>query len=138
MVPDSLTDRAIKAQVGVSGGPGVPASQRFTLAERVRCRKDYLAIYEGGTRLSGSLMTVFVRPNSFGLGRLGIAATKKIGSAVRRNLAKRRVRELYRRHKIVGGIDVVVIPRREFIDAPWARIEADFRAILCRRGLVLR
>ena len=137
MVPDSLTGSAIPAPVGVSVDPGLPASQRFTLAERVRRRKDYLAIYEHGTRLSGSLMTVFVRPNSLGLARLGIAATRKIGSAVRRNRAKRRVREMYRHHKIVGGIDVVVIPRRDFIDAPRARLEADFRAILKRRGLVL-
>jgi ribonuclease P protein component len=83
-------------------------------------------------------MTVFVHPNTLGQARLGIAATRKIGSAVRRNRAKRRVRDLYRRHKVVGGIDVVVIPRRELIDASSARIEADFRAILKRRGVVLR
>ena len=138
MVSDSLTDPAIPAPVGVSVDPELAASQRFTLAERVRRRKDYQAIYEHGTRLSGSLMTVFVWRNTIGLARLGIAATRKIGSAVRRNRAKRRVRDLYRCHKIVGGIDVVVIPRREFIDAPLARIEADFLAILKRRGMVLR
>jgi ribonuclease P protein component len=138
MAPDTLTDRAAAEGVGSVGDPDAPARQRFTLAERVRRRKDYLAIYDHGTRLSGSLMTVFVRPNTLGLARLGIAATRKIGSAVRRNRAKRRVRELYRRHKISGGIDVVVIPRREFIDAPLARIEADFLAILKRRGVVPR
>jgi ribonuclease P protein component len=138
MAPDRVVSRGVPAVAEDPDSPGRPASCGFTRAERIRRRKEYLAIYEHGTRLSGSLMTVFVRVNTLGVARLGIAATRKIGSAVQRNRAKRRVRELYRQHKIVGGIDVVVIPRRELINAPTARIEADFRAIAKRRGVVLR
>ena len=80
-------------------------------------------------------MTMFTRPGDRETPRLGIAATRKIGSAVERNRAKRIVRELFRHHKPAGGLDVVVVPRREFLDASYARLEAEFRALLDRRPL---
>jgi RNase P protein component len=52
--------------------------------------------------------------------RLGIAATRKMGDAVERNRAKRLARELFRRHKIDAGLDVIIVPRREMVDAPFA------------------
>ena len=77
-------------------------------------------------------MTCFALPNEFGSPRLGIAASQKIGNAVVRNRAKRLVRELFKSRKPLTGIDIVVIPRREMVDAPWRNIEADYRAALER------
>jgi ribonuclease P protein component len=77
-------------------------------------------------------MTCFALPNEVGLPRLGIAASKKIGNAVVRNRAKRLVRELFRSRKPLTGIDIVVIPRREMVDAPWRNLETDYRAALER------
>jgi ribonuclease P protein component len=79
-------------------------------------------------------MTCFALPNELGTPRLGIAASQKIGNAVVRNRAKRLVRELFRSHKPLTGIDIVVIPRREIIDASWSNLEADYRAALQRLG----
>ena len=79
-------------------------------------------------------MTVFVQANQLGRARLGIAATRKLGNAVVRNRAKRLVREVFRRNKPPGGLDIVVIPRREMIEADYAHVEAEFLSILARRG----
>jgi ribonuclease P protein component len=68
-----------------------------------------------------------------GVGRLGIAATKKLGGAVERNRAKRLIREVFRRNKIADGFDVVVIPKRELLDASLSALEADYRRLLARR-----
>ena len=89
-------------------------------------------MFEGGTRWRARFMTCFVLPNELGTSRLGIAASHKIGNAVVRNRAKRLVRELFRSHKLLTGIDIVVIPRREMIDASWPNLEADYRAALQR------
>lgn len=137
MTPDSREDRQAPAPADARRSGEPTPGQRFTRIEHLRRRPDFVAAYEQGTRLSGSLMTMFFRHNALGQARLGIAATRKIGSAVERNRAKRRVRDLYRRHKLIGGIDVVVIPRRTLIDAPADRLEAEFCALL-KRGARIR
>ena len=100
--------------------------------ERISRRADFRRVYDQGTRLRGRFMTMFVLPNGRETARLGIAATQKLGGAVYRNRAKRVVRELFRRRKPGTCLDVVVIPRREFFDAPLPALEADYRGALER------
>lgn len=133
MTPDGRDAREDpEAPARASDSPGA-RGQSLTQAARVRRRRDYLAAYEHGRRVTGALMSVFFHQNDTGAARLGIAATRKIGGAVGRNRAKRRVRELFRRNRIADSLDIVVIPRRELITAPFERIETEFRALLNRR-----
>lgn len=104
----------------------------FRPAEHVRKRADFELIYKTGFKRSGRLMTMFTRERDSGPSRLGIAATRKMGGAVERNRAKRLVRELFRRNKPASATDVVVVPRREILDAAYDRIEAEFRSLLLR------
>ncbi len=104
----------------------------FRPAEHVRKRAEFELIYQAGFKRSGRLMTLFTRERDAGVARLGIAATRKMGGAVERNRAKRVVREVFRHHKPAGAIDVVVIPRREMLDAPYERVEMEFRSLLAR------
>src|SRR5438445_11704020 len=101
--------------------------------ERIRRRAELKRVYERGTRIHSRYSTVFMLPNDHGVGRLGIAATRKLGGAVQRNRAKRLIREVFRRNKIADGFDVVVIPKRELLDASLIALEADYRTLLERR-----
>ncbi len=107
--------------------------QRFRAAEHIRRRADFELAYQEGLKVSGRYMMVFLRRTEATTCRLGIAATRKIGNAIVRNRAKRRVRELFRQHKPSFALDVVVVPRRDFVDAPFASLETEFRALLDRR-----
>jgi ribonuclease P protein component len=107
---------------------------RFSASEHVRKRADFELIYKTGFKRSGRLMTMFTREREAGTARLGIAATRKMGAAVERNRAKRLVRELFRHNKPVAAVDVVVVPRREILAAPYDRIELEFRSLLSRRA----
>lgn len=104
----------------------------FRPLEHIRRRAEFEAIYEGGTRVGGRLMTLFVKPNQSGRARLGVASTRKMGGAVVRNRAKRLSREIFRHHKPSASLDIVVVPRREFLDAPYASLEQEFDALLAR------
>jgi ribonuclease P protein component len=104
----------------------------FRPIERVRRRVDYQRIYDRGIRVHSKYLTLFTLSNELPIGRLGIAATRKIGGAVVRNKAKRLIREVFRRNKLAPGFDVVVIPKRELVDASLTAIEAEFRSTLER------
>jgi len=99
---------------------------------KLRRRAEYRNVYERGARLRGRFMTCFALPNGLASPRLGIAASRKIGNAVVRNKAKRRIRELFRAHKPLKSIDIVCVPHRELVSATWRDLEADYRVALQR------
>ena len=106
---------------------------RFRPHEHIRRRAEFQEIYERGVRIHGRFATVFVLPNQRAAGRLGIAATKKLGGAVQRNRAKRLIREVFRLNNIAKGYDVVVVPKRELFGATLTVLEADYLNSLERR-----
>ena len=109
------------------------AVRTLTREERIRRRPEFLEIQHRGVRTRGRYMTLIGLPNARMLCRLGIVAPRRLGKAVRRNHAKRRVREFFRHNKPVAGLDIVVLPRREFLDAPFAVLLDDYRRTLRRQ-----
>jgi len=106
----------------------------FPAAHHIRHRPEFLNVYEHGERVRARLMTVMAVRNTLGHSRLGIAATRKMGSAVVRNRAKRLVRELFRHADVPAGLDIVVIPRSDIVDAEFRTVESEFRYALRRLG----
>jgi len=100
---------------------------RFRPDEHIRRRAEFQQVYERGARIRGRFSTLFLLPNKLSIGRLGIAATRKLGGAVQRNRAKRLIREIFRRNHVATGFDVVVVPKRELLDASLSTLEADYR-----------
>ena len=80
---------------------------------------------EGKRKRVGTYCTVFFLPNGLDRQRLGIIASKKIGNAVIRNLAKRKIREVFRRIKnsIVPAMDIVVISGKDLVSLPAGVLE---------------
>ena len=70
--------------------------------------------------------------------RFGLTASKKVGDAVRRNRARRRLRaaatQLLVQHA-AAGYDVVLIARAETVKRPWADLMGDLTAALKKMGL---
>jgi ribonuclease P protein component len=106
--------------------------QRFRGHQRIRRRSEYKAVYDGGRKLGGRAMTIMSLARPGQASRLGIAATRKLGDAVRRNRAKRLIRELFRRHPAPPGFDIVVVPRRALFDATFSSLEAEYVATVGR------
>ena len=108
--------------------------QALSAVERIRQRPEFERVYKSGAKAHGRYMTVFVLPNGGVWARLGVAATRKIGSSVDRSRAKRLAREIFRRHKTADALDIVVVPRRDMLVAPFKSLEADYTTALRRSG----
>jgi len=112
-------------------------SQAFGSDVRLRTRAEFDHVQRGGRRVSLRVLTMVGRPNALARDRLGIIASRKIGGAVVRNRAKRRIREIFRRDhpdavqtRGERALDIVVIARQAMVEADYAVIEAEFRAAL--------
>jgi ribonuclease P protein component len=73
-----------------------PGSARFGRDRRIRKSSEFGSILKAGARAAGPLVSVAVVP-ARGMGRVGISAPVKVGNSVKRNRARRLVREHYRK-----------------------------------------
>ncbi len=89
--------------------------ERLTRDDRLHHRREFDAIYSRGVRIPGRHFILFILPNTLGRSRLGVTLSRKIGGAVVRNKARRRLREIFRKHRalLTGGLDIVVHARPE-------------------------
>ena len=99
---------------------------------RLRSRREFTAVQQHGRRIAARTLTLLAIPNALGHDRLGIVASRRMGGAVARNRAKRRIREVFRQRdrnaRAADGrraLDLVVIARREAATAPFAEIEKE-------------
>jgi ribonuclease P protein component len=107
---------------------------RFGREARLRRRDEFKAVEKAGRRSSGRYVTLVGRATDAAEDRLGIIASRRIGDAVTRNRAKRRIRELFRRRDRSAGrrFDVVAIAKAGVSDAPFADVQTDFLAALSK------
>jgi ribonuclease P protein component len=113
------------------------SSPGFPRQRRIRKRREFSSVFDSGQRIHGRFFTFLLLHTTLDRSRLGIVASRKIGGAVQRNRAKRLIREMFRtevRLSSTGAIDLVVIPRRELLDAEFQAALQDFRNTV-RRGL---
>lgn len=116
-------------------------SQSFPREERLARRRDFVAVYEEGTKLFGSYYVLFVRPNGLPGPRLGITATRKFGKAHDRNKAKRRVREIYRQERDAAGLsgkplDLVVNVKSSAGSAEFKALRQDLVRLMTKAARV--
>lgn len=107
-------------------------AETFRPRQRIRRRLEFQRVYERGRKVHGRVLTMFILPNGLEVSRLGVSATRKLGNAVKRNLAKRRLREIFRRCPPEAPCDVVIVPRRGFFEAGFLDVHREYESLLRR------
>ena len=110
--------------------------------ERLKRRADFLRVADGRRKwvTPGLILQTLARApadNASDAIRVGLTATRKIGNAVVRNRARRRLRaavaDVMTRHAAVG-FDYVLIARAETPKRPYAALLEDLETALRRSG----
>jgi len=127
------------ASPAVSPSNGPQGSLRFRAMQRVKRGADFRAVREQGRRLDcgAFLLTWAPRPGATApaSARVGVVASRAaVGDAVHRNRAKRRLRELFRKHQalVPAGLDLVLTARSALLRLEFAEVEQRFTAA-CRK-----
>ncbi|HEX2216148.1 MAG TPA: ribonuclease P protein component [Xanthobacteraceae bacterium] len=106
--------------------------------ERLRQRADFVAAGQGARAPAPAFMLQVRRRPDEGPARIGFTVSRKVGTAVERNRARRRLREMVRQASAGGGVepghDYVVVGRRAALTHPFDRLVADFLSAM-RRAL---
>ena len=91
-------------------------------ANRITSADDYRVIVRRGAKVAGAHTVSYVRSRVSGTdARFGFIVSKKVGTAVRRNLVRRRLKAVCHEALTGGaaGVDVVVRALPGAADAPW-------------------
>jgi ribonuclease P protein component len=87
----------------------------FKYFERLHKRKDFDRIFRNGLRIENESVKILAygRDNCC-IRRLGIVTPKKIGTAVVRNKAKRRLREIFRtsKYSLKPSLDLIFVMKQ--------------------------
>ena len=95
---------------------------------------EFRRLYQRGASAAGGSMVVYCRKNRLGHNRLGITVSVKLGHAVVRNRARRRLREVYRVNSgaLKQGYDIILVARGKTVSAGWKELNDTFLR-LCRK-----
>ena len=85
-------------------------------------------LYARGESAVGRFVVVYVKRNGTEQNRLGITTGAKLGRAVDRNRARRRIRECYRLNesRLKRGYDIVIVARTASIDGDFGEMQRSF------------
>jgi ribonuclease P protein component len=106
-----------------------------TIPQTLKKRRDFLRLNKAGKVVRFAFVCRYGHSNRTGQQtscRLGVTASKKIGNAVHRNRAKRRLREAMRLHHhllIESNVDINMIARPAVLHVAFDRLATDIKNV---------
>lgn len=98
---------------------------------------EFRRVYHKGESGVSPLLVLYAKRNRAKRNRLGVTVSVKIGGAVVRNRARRRLRELFRlsQPQMKQGYDIVLVARSRTATAPYRELEFAYRRACTKLGL---
>ena len=106
---------------------------------RLRSSIDFKRVRRLGKSYAHPLVVLIRHPNNLAISRFGISAGRSVGNAIRRNRAKRQIRETIR--PLISGIqpgwDILLLARQPMSTANSKIINTAIQSLLRRANLVI-
>ena len=105
---------------------------------RLRSKDRFQQVRRQGRSYKHRLVILVALPNDLAHSRFGFTASKRIGNAVKRNRARRLMREAVRLRldEIEPGWDLVFIARRPIVNASFHEVRAACDQLLAQANLL--
>jgi ribonuclease P protein component len=103
----------------------------------LRASPEFERVYRQGSVYRGRFFAVHTLPNVTGRPRLGLSVSKKVGTAVTRNLVRRRLKEIFHHvsPNLLSDVDLVVSARPSSAKASFSELKEEFLRALRKLGL---
>lgn len=104
----------------------------------LRNDKDFTRLYRRGKSYGSKYVVLFCIKNGLTYKRKAFLASKKVGNAVRRNRARRLMKECYRQlgGDIKEGYDILFIARNNINDSKCQDVHKSMNRVLKKAGLL--
>ena len=110
--PPPKAKPTLKAEPTPKADPTPKAKLRFRREQRLLHKADFDRVFEQGRRVYSRGLVMHALPSPTGAARLGLVTSRRFGNAVRRNRARRLVREAFRHDQAqLPPLDLVVLPQ---------------------------
>ena len=105
---------------------------------RLKKRYQYQYVYKAGQYFSSSLITLHVCTSKTKNAKVGFAVTKKIGHAVKRNLVRRRLREIMRKQLpyLKQNYNIIIVAKEKILESNFENIQQQIVNLLKKADLI--
>lgn len=105
-------------------------------AARLKGKKEFDTVFTEGRAWANNFVVLRALPASAGANRYGIVAGRRLGGAVVRNKAKRRLRAIVSKVAVRKGWDIVLVARKAAVDTDYHTLERATRDLFARAKLL--
>ena len=113
---------------------------RFRKSHRLVLDAEFQRVRSEGSSVRGETLTLGFLKNEwpFSGARAGFVTSKRVGNAVSRNLIRRRLREIFRKHQheLAPGIWIVTVASPRAARAPFRALEDEWLRLAHRASIL--
>lgn len=105
----------------------------------LRKKKDFSILYSKGKSIGDRYVVLFYRKNGLDYNRVAFLASKKVGNSVKRNRARRLMKESYREleNYLETGYDMIVIGRNTINGVKCVDVYKSLKSSIKRAGILI-